>query len=416
MSNWPMVSLYEIVSQIDRAEPVKTDSKYRLLGVRLEGNGAFHRETLSGNETSATRLSRVEVGDFIYSRLFAWRGAFGIIGPELDGAFVSNEFPLFRVDDSQLDSRFLNRWFQLPATWKRVEEDCTGSTPTTRNRFKEAFFLKLEIPLPPLPEQRVIVAKLDDLSDKTTRINAHLDAVESEADRLLALSFRDAIASVPYRPMSEVAPLVRREVEIDAEARYPELGIRSFGKGTFHKPAVSGMELGTKRLFRIEPGDLLFSNVFAWEGAITIARPEDAWRFGSHRFMTCVVDSQKIEASFLLYYLLGNEGLEKVREASPGGAGRNRTLGVEKLARIEVPVPPMAAQRDFTTLQTAVTELKAKHAAIRQSSSAVVPAALERLFGAHRTPAAQYRRPEHPPGCAAIQASLCNDDLVVEAE
>jgi hypothetical protein len=49
--------------------------------------------------------------------------------------------------------------------------------------------------------------------------------------------------------------------------------IRSFGKGTFHKPPLSGSDVGTKRLYRIEPGDLLFSNVFAWEGAIAIAQP-----------------------------------------------------------------------------------------------------------------------------------------------
>ncbi|MEO7149848.1 MAG: hypothetical protein ABIY40_07960 [Rhodanobacteraceae bacterium] len=116
---------------------------------------------------------------------------------------------------------------------------------------------------------------------------------------------------------------MRREVTIDPKASNPELGVRSFGKGTFHKPAVSGMEIGSKRLFRIEAGDLLFSNVFAREGAIAIATSKDTGRFGSHRFMTCVVDQSAALAEFLLYYLLGPEGLEKVREASPGGAGRN---------------------------------------------------------------------------------------------
>lgn len=80
------------------------------------------------------------------------------------------------------------------------------------------------------------------------------------------------------RPMAEVAPLVRREESIDLNGSYPELGIRSFGKGTFHKPPLSGSDVGTKRLYRIEPGDLLFSNVFAWEGAIAIALPKDAGR------------------------------------------------------------------------------------------------------------------------------------------
>ena len=380
MTGLSTAPLGDLVSQVARAEKVLPDSKYRLLGVRLEGNGAFHRETVRGTETSATRLTKVEAGDFIYSRLFAWRGAFGLIGHDLDGCFVSNEFPLFQIDRSRLDARYLNRWFQLPATWRRVEEDCKGSTPTTRNRFKEEFFLKLEIPLPPLLEQQAIVARLDALADKARQLTAHLDAIDVDADQLLAQQFRAAIVDAPYRPMSEVAPLVRRQVVVEPEASYPELGIRSFGKGTFHKPAVPGMELGNKRLFRIEAGDLLFSNVFAWEGAIAMAGPADAGRFGSHRFMTCVVDEGSMLSNFLLYYLLAPEGLEKVREASPGGAGRNRTLGVEKLAKIKVPAPPLAAQKAFVNLQSTVSALKARHAAIRADSAALLLSVLERIF------------------------------------
>ncbi|MCC6473173.1 MAG: hypothetical protein IT514_05450 [Burkholderiales bacterium] len=84
---------------------------------------------------------------------------------------------------------------------------------------------------------------------------------------------REVIADATYRPMAEVAPLVRREVEIDREGSYPESGIRSFGKSTFHKPQLAGVEAGSKWLLRIEAGDLLSSNVFAWEGAIAVARP-----------------------------------------------------------------------------------------------------------------------------------------------
>jgi len=172
-----------------------------------------------------------------------------------------------------------------------------------------------------------------------------LDAAERDAEHLLAVRFRDALADAPLRPMAEVAPLVRREQEIQLDGSYPELGIRSFGKGTFHKPPLSGSEVGTKRLYRIDPSDLLFSNVFAWEGAIAIAGVEDTGRFGSHRFITCRVVPELTSAEFLRYYFLTEEGLLKIGAASPGGAGRNRTLGLEKLMAIEVPIPPLAKRQ-----------------------------------------------------------------------
>ena len=161
----------------------------------------------------------------------------------------------------------------------------------------------------------------------------------------------------PRARLGDVAPLVRRPVDIDLNALYPELGIRSFGKGTFHKPPLSGADAGSKRLFRIEPGDLVFSNVFSWEGAVAVASQNDAGRFGSHRFITCDVDRCRAEPVFLCSYLARSaEGLNQLLQASPGGAGRNRTLGLDKLAEIEVPLPPLAEQQAIVAYLDALAD------------------------------------------------------------
>ena len=78
-------------------------------------------------------------------------------------------------------------------------------------------------------------------------------------------------------------------------------------------------------------------------------------------------------------------GLEKIGEASPGGAGRNRTLGLEKLMAIHVPIPSLSTQRTFDALQAKVAALKAQHATIRQANDALIPATLERVFANEST-------------------------------
>jgi type I restriction enzyme S subunit len=70
------------------------------------------------------------------------------------------------------------------------------------------------------------------------------------------------------------------------------------------------LEIGSKKIFKIEPGDLLFQIVFAWEGAIAIAKPEDKGRVGSHRFLTCVPIEGVISADFLCFHFLTEKGLE----------------------------------------------------------------------------------------------------------
>jgi type I restriction enzyme, S subunit len=149
---WPKVRLGVVLAQCSRDEAVDPLKDYRLLGVRLEGQGVFLRETVNGSATAATRLYRVAKGDFIYSRLFACRGAFGVISDGFSGCYVSGEFPTFRPASNRIDVDFLRYWFRLAPVIARVNEGCTGSTPLTRNRFKEEFFLALEIPLPPLEE------------------------------------------------------------------------------------------------------------------------------------------------------------------------------------------------------------------------------------------------------------------------
>jgi type I restriction enzyme S subunit len=87
--------------------------------------------------------------------------------------------------------------------------------------------------------------------------------------------------------MREIAPLVRRPIETAPDQFYPEVGIRSFGRGVFHKEPKTGLELGEKRLFEWKLGDLLFNIVFAWEGAVAVASQEEDGKVGSHRFLTC---------------------------------------------------------------------------------------------------------------------------------
>lgn len=378
MKAWPAVALGDLLSRSTETAVIAPDAEYHEVTIKLWGKGVVSRGKVRGSDVVSVRRA-VRANQLILSKIDARNGAIGMVPQELDGAIVSNDFPSFDFRDvRQCDPAFMG-WLVRSTPFVALCKAASEGT-TNRVRIKEDRFLAKQIALPPLAEQQALVARLDALAEKTRQLEAHLNAAERDAEHLLALRFRDAIANAPLRPMAEVAPLVRREAQITLDGSYPELGIRSFGKGTFHKPPLSGAEVGTKRLYRIEPGDLLFSNVFAWEGAIAIAQPEDAGRFGSHRFMTCQVNPVRTSAEFLRYYFLTDDGLLKIGEASPGGAGRNRTLGQEKLMAIEVPIPPLPIQQSFDHLQTEVAALKAQHAAQRTANAALLPAMLERVF------------------------------------
>ncbi len=285
------------------------------------------------------------------------------------------------MDSSRVDARFLVLWFGLPLTQRIVEADCFGSTPGTRNRYKESYFLRLCAPMPSLERQLEIVRRFDRLKALIERQRRAFSVVEADMQSLLSKAFERVAAEADSRPMSMVAPRVRRPVtEIDTDGYYPELGVRSFGRGTFHKSALPGIEVGSKRLFRIEAGDLVFSNVFAWEGAVAIAQPEDDGRVGSHRFITCVPIPGIATGDFLHFYFLTRQGLQQLGEASPGGAGRNRTLGLKKLDAITVPVPSPEAQKWFNGLQEQACQARRIRAETSDDFDALMSATLHEAF------------------------------------
>ncbi|UGV27683.1 hypothetical protein E0H22_19565 [Rhodopseudomonas boonkerdii] len=143
---------------------------------------------------------------------------------------------------------------------------------------------------------------------------------------------------------------------------------------------LSGLDVGSKRLFEIHNGDLLFNIVFAWEGAIAVPGEKDHLRVGSHRFLTFVPEVEQATAKFLRFYLLSAEGLEKVGNASPGGAGRNRTLGIAKAEAITVPVPKIHEQRKFDQLCEYIREIREIRAATAKDAEALIPAMLHDIF------------------------------------
>lgn len=379
MSERLRVPLGELLRTADEPCVVQEDGQYPNFGIYSFGRGLFRKPPINGISTSARTLFRVRAGNFIYSRLFAFEGAYGMVGDEFDGFFVSNEYPSFEVDCSRILPAFLAAYFRLPSVWKVVGKGSKG-VGSRRIRIHPDKVLAHQVALPPIDEQQAIVARLDSLADKTRKLTTHLDAIEADADQLLAQSFQQAIAGASYRSMSQVAPLVRREVVIDPDTSYTELGVRSFYKGTFHRRTVAGSEFTWQKMFWIEADDLIFSNIMAWEQAIALARSEDHGCVGNHRMLACLADRQQALPAFLAYYFTTEEGFAKVYAASPGTAARNRTLVAGNLEAIEVPVPPLATQQAFVDLQATISALKTRHAAIRADNAALLPSVLERIF------------------------------------
>lgn len=376
---WKRRSMADVAPLVRRTVRVEPDAVYREIGIRSFAKGVFHKTPTTGLEIGDKRVFAIEPGDLLFNIVFAWEGAVAVASDSEQGTVGSHRF-LTCVPNVQIaDVQFLFWWFSRGEGRDQLLKASPGGAGRNRTLGIEKL-AALMVPLPSLEEQKRIVARVDAVSARLAEAQSLRRQQRQEADHILLSAFHRISDGAPRAPMREIAPLVRRPVFPRFDTEYLELGVRSFFKGAFHKPALTALELGSKRIFRIEEGDLIFSNVFAWEGAIAIAGPEDADRVGSHRFITCVPAAGRADARYLLQYFQTDEGLAKIQKASPGGAGRNRTLGLDALANIDVPLPPLAQQRWFAELHRSVQHLRFEEDSAAPLYDAMIPSILERAF------------------------------------
>jgi len=378
-TKWPIVRLGRVLKPISREEAVDTTKEYRLLGVRLDGNGPFLREVVSGTKTAASKLYRVARGDLIYSRLFACRGAFGIISDDLDGCYVSGEFPTFLAPTNQLDINFLRYWFRLPATLSRVNEDCTGSTPLTRNRFKEQCFLDLEVPLPPMEDQQRIVAKLDELATKIDEARTLRQQAIEESEAFI-VSTHVQLAGIRIRKLGDILKLDEDVVQVLPDGQYPQVGVKSFGAGLFAKSAIAGTETTYKIFNRLYNGALVLSQVKGWEGAVAFCGSELAGKFVSPEYRTFRCITGEASPGYLSSLVRTEWFWRKLTHATRGVGARRERTRPEQFVTIELPMPDIDLQRKGQALFTLVDELKRHQTDTVGEFDALLPSILDRAF------------------------------------
>src|SRR5215210_7088995 len=159
---FPQVSLGEILTKSKEQVEIDPHQQYKQVTIKLWGQGVVLRDEVAGAEITGAKRFVVRPQQFILSRIDARNGAFGLVPDFLDGAVVSNDFPVFAPNPSRVLPAFLG-WMSKTRDFIDLCRVASEGT-TNRVRLKEDRFMATKIPLPPLPEQRRIVARIEELA------------------------------------------------------------------------------------------------------------------------------------------------------------------------------------------------------------------------------------------------------------
>ena len=242
---WPVVALGEVVRHRKEFVTIQPEETYSRCRVQTSARGIVLRDRVPGDAIKTKKQQVCRAGEFLVAEIDAKLGGYGIVPDELNNAIVSSHYFLFEVDERHLLRRFLHWYCQTSDFLEQV--NARGSTNYAAIR--PGNVLTYTIPLPPLDEQHRIVAKLDKVAALAAERNRVIEAAEHDAKAMLSNAFRQLIDGAPYRPMAEVAPLVRRPVEIEPDQLYTEIGVKSFYNGIFHRRTMSGAEYSWQKLW-----------------------------------------------------------------------------------------------------------------------------------------------------------------------
>ncbi len=305
--------------------------------------------------------------------------------------FGSTEFHVLSPSDS-LDARYLLHFLRQKRVRTEGARRMTGSAG--QRRVPKYFLEQLEIPLPPLPEQR----RIAEILDRADALRAKRRAALAELDALTQSIFLDLFGDPKS---SSWAMATVADVVDEAEG-----GIRTgpFGSQLLHSEfsktgvAVLGIDNAVANEFRwnerrfisvskyrqlkrytVRPGDVLIT-IMGTCGRCAVV-PDDIPIAINTKHLCCITLNQtKCLPLFLHAYFLQHPIARKyLNQTAKGAIMSGLNMGIIK--QMPVPLPPLELQHDFARRVTAVEALKAKHRTALAELDALFASLQSRAFG-----------------------------------
>ncbi len=184
---WRRTHLGEVASiSKDKLEPENFNGLPYISLEHIESNTTRIIKYGDSSGVKSTK-GKFQSGDVLYGRLRPYLNKVCI--PDRDGV-CSTDILIFRESDS-LNNRFLLKYLSTPRVTEYAKENSKG---INLPRINWSALSELPIDLPPLPEQKRIVAKIESLQERSRAAKGHLEQIPDLLNKLrqsvLAAAFR----------------------------------------------------------------------------------------------------------------------------------------------------------------------------------------------------------------------------------
>jgi type I restriction enzyme S subunit len=314
-------------------------------------------------------------------------------------SWVNNHAHVLRARSGVTSNEFLNHALNAAA----FDDYVNG---TTRLKLTQAAMMRIPIRLPPLVEQRRIVAKIDALMERVTSARERLETVPVLLRRVRRAVL--AIVSGDSRDDDDQWEQVCFGDLLVGDG--PQNGLykpqSAYGDGVsivriddFHDGKLK--PVSSLRRLRLEPaevekyglreGEILINRVNSLKflGKAVMVPPLDQPLVFESNMMRCRVDERRLVPAFALLYLLSPRGSEALR-VNAKHAVNQASINQQDVTGLVIPLPPVDVQTAIVAqvrrLLAAVERIEHVVAAASARAGKVSQAVLQRAFSGELVP------------------------------
>jgi type I restriction enzyme, S subunit len=366
---WPEVPLTQVADLVRGVSYPKTDSRdeaglgyvpvLRATNIQ-DARLVLERDLVHVAEANVAGEQRLRVGDIVVATSSGskhlvgksallhsqWNGSFG--------AFCAGIRP-----KRNIESRYLAYFLQSPRYWKEIGKKALG---VNINNLRRGDLESLLLPLPPVDDQRRIVAELEKQFSRLDEAVANLKRVKANLKRFQAavlkaaadgklnggankIGWRDALIGEVGQVISGLTKSPKREA---LPRKMPYLRVANVYANELRLEQIEYIGVAEKEVEKLllQRGDLLvvegngspdqIGRVALWDGSIPDCVHQN--------HLIKVRLAADVLPQWALNWLLSPDGRREIERVSSSTAGLH-TLSTGKISRLPIPVPPLAEQR-----------------------------------------------------------------------
>lgn len=374
---WEMKKIGDIAyHDIESMISIEADKTYSMVGVYSYGKGLFVKDDIMGLNTSYKKFYKLKFNHIVLSQLFGWEGAISLCSKEFEGKYVSSQFPTFLVNEEIADKIFVSYYLQQSIVWKKLFEVGVGMG-SRRRTLIPSNLLNLDIPFPPLPEQKRIVLKLESVKQRIEQIKTIRVDQEKEINYLRNSIFIDLQKQNDNIPIGKIIIPHNETIKINPEETYKQVTVKMEHKGVQLRGLIKGIDIGSRQYLANE-NDFIISKIDARNGAMGIIPASlnaavVTSDFPLFRF------TEEINPKFFYYFSNTYYFDNACKKASEGTTNRKR-LKMDKFKNILMPLITIKEQNRVVSLLDKLNIVKATNINTEEILAQLMPALLDEAF------------------------------------